>query len=167
MNATRVRYLGSVVAVFAVALGYVVFQDGLGHPGPRLERPAVRGAPAPPARMPTAREILTRRTEFAITSSQAARLEALDRDWNEKTLGLDAALDTARQEMSRYMDSSGARGASLAELTRRSAEFRELSAELRERRRLHAEAAAEVLAESQRRQVSPATITNTTRGEGR
>jgi hypothetical protein len=165
------RYLVSMVGMLAVAAAYVAFQGGPPQPGPRLERPApgvrvARQPGAPPPRILTAREILDRRSELAVAPAQIARLETLDRQWKERNRDLDAALEAAQQEVSRYMQAQAAGRTSLAELERRSADFRELSAELRERRRLHAEAAMEVLTEPQRRHVLPATSPETL-GEGR
>ncbi len=161
------RYLSTTVALLAVGLGYALLQGRPERPAPRpAARPEAVGRPAPPpAAPPTARDILDRRAALSLTADQAARLEALDVEWRKEAAELEAALAAASQELSRFMkDAQSAGGTSVQEIQRRSVEFRELSAALRERRRLHSEAAAHVLTEPQRRQLAAATSTGTPGG---
>lgn len=149
----RTRYLSTSLALVAVGLGYALIQGRPDRPPLRLPaRPAAPDRPAPTSPSPpTAREILERARALSLTAAQIARLEALDRQWQQESSGLEAALRQAEQDFSRFMtDAQAARRTSLEEIERRSAEFRELSAALRERRRLHAEAAAQLLSEPQR-----------------
>jgi len=146
------RYLSTTVALLAVGLGYALIQGRGERPTPRpaAQSEAVARPVPPPTAPPPAREILNRRAALSLTADQAARLEALD---------------AAAQELSRFMkEAQSAGGTSVQEIQRRSVEFRELSAALRERRRLHSEAAAHVLTESQRRQLAAATSTGTPGG---
>ena len=153
MNA-RLRYLSTTLALVAVGLGYALIQAKPWRPGPSLPaRPAAAGRRAPPVLAPlTAREVLDRSEAFGLTRDQEARLEALDRQWKQETAGLQADLQGAEQEFSRFMkEAQASKGTSVQGMQSRSAEFRELSATLRERRVLHGEAVGGVLTEPQRR----------------
>ena len=150
----RLRYLSTTLALVAVGLGYALIQAKPWRAAPRLEpRPAAAGHPAPPPPAPpTAREVLDRSERLDLTREQKARLEALDRQWKQETAGVEAALRGAEEEFSRFMkEAQGGKGTSLQEIQRRSADVRDLSATLRERRLLHGEAVARVLTEPQRR----------------
>ncbi len=161
------RYLAATVALLVVGLGYAVFQGRPERPAPRPGAPSeavARPAP-PPATPPTARGILERRASLSLTVDQVARLEALDAEWKKEAGELEPALAAASQELSRFMkESQSAGGTSVQEIQRRSAEFREVSAAFRERRRLHGEAAAHVLTESQRQRLAAAGATGTLGG---
>jgi hypothetical protein len=149
-----VRYLSTTLALLAVGLGYALMQSRRWHPGPGLRaRPAAAGRPAlPPAAPLTAREVLDRSEAVGLTHDQKARLEHLDRRWQQETAGLEAAVHVAEQEFSRFMQEAQAgKGTTLQEIQRRSADVRDLSAALRERRLLQAGAVAQVLTEAQRR----------------
>ena len=153
------RYLSTTVALLAVGLGYALIQGRGERPTPRpaAQSEAVARPVPPPAAPPTAGEILERRASFSLAADQVSRLEALDAEWKREA--------AAEQALSRFMkEAQSAGGTSVQEIQRRSAEFRELSAALRERRRLHSEAAAHVLTESQRRQLAAATSTGTPGG---
>jgi hypothetical protein len=161
------RYLSTTVALLAVGLGYALLQGRPERPAPRpAAQPEAVARPAPPpVSPPTAGEILERRASFSLTADQVSRLEALDAEWKKEAAELEPALAAAEQALSRFMkEAQSAGGTSVQEIQRRSAEFRELSAALRERRRLHGEAAAHVLTESQRRQLAAATSTGTPGG---
>jgi hypothetical protein len=161
------RYLSTTVALLAVGLGYALVQGRGERPTPRPEAQseAVARPVPPPAAPPTAGEILERRASFSLTADQVSRLEALDAEWKREAAEIEPALAAAEQALSRFMkEAQSAGGTSVQEIQRRSAEFRELSAALRERRRLHSEAAAHVLTESQRRQLAAATSTGTPGG---
>lgn len=147
----RVRYLSTTLLLVAIGLGYALIQGRPWSSGPRLpgHAAAVSHSEPPPA-LPTARAILERRALLSLTREQAARLEALDREWQKESGALQRAVDARGQEFSSFMTSAqSARGASFQEMQQRSADYRELSATLRERRRLHGEAAARVLTEGQ------------------
>lgn len=148
----RLRYLSTTLLLVAIGLGYALIQGRPWSSGPRLQGHAAAvsyTAPQTPA-LPAAREILERRALLSLTREQAARLEALDREWQKESEALQRAVDARGQEFSSFMTSAqSARGASFKEIQQRSADYRELSATLRERRRLHGEAAARVLTEGQ------------------
>lgn len=156
------RYLTTTLALVAVLLGYGVMQWRAERPGP--PRP-VRSATSPEARPPAAppapllaRDILARDVALSLTSDQTARLEALDRAWKDEAGPLEANLRAATMEFSRFMsEAQTRRGTSLQEVQRRTAELSELSAALRERQRLHAEAAARVLANWQHARLAQVT----------
>jgi hypothetical protein len=153
----RLRYLCMTLVLAAAGSGYALMKARPWRPGPNL--PAQRAAAIQPVPqtpgMPTARQILDRGRALSLTEDQRARLAMLDRRWKEETAPLEAALGNAEQEFAGFMKEAQAGGrASLQEIQRQSVEFRELSAELRDRRRHHAEAAAQVLTETQRRAMS-------------
>ena len=147
-----VRSLSTSVALALVATTYFVLQ-------PRPERPAsprpaaAVSAPRPPLppAPPTAREILDRGVTLDLWGDQRLRLEALDRLWRREISGLEAEIREAEREFSGFAnEAQGARGVTAQEIQRRGAEFSQLSAELRERRQHHSEAALRVLADWQR-----------------
>jgi len=161
------RYLSTTVAILAVGLAYALIQGRPERPTPRpaAQSEAVARPVPPPAAPPTAGEILERRASFSLTADQVSRLEALDAEWKREAAEIEPALAAAEQALSRFMkEAQSAGGTSVHEIQRRSVEFRELSTALRERRRLHGEAAAHVLTESQRRQLAAATSTGTPGG---
>ncbi len=149
----RIRYLSTTLALLAVAAGYALSQGWVERQSPR---PVVREAGArpvlPPAPAPSAREILDRGPAGGLSREQAARLRALDADWVRQSSDLQAAIDDEERQFSAFMkEAQGGRGATLQEIQRRSANLRDLSATLREARRRHGLASAEVLTEQQRR----------------
>lgn len=153
----RVRYLITTLVLVAIGLAYALFQQWPRREALRLPARAEASArPASlPAAAPTAREILDRVSELALTPEQQARLAGLDRRWRDEILGLEAAVRVAEQEFGKFLrETQQGRKASLQEIQGRSEEYRSLSAELRERRRLHAEAAANMLTESQQRKLA-------------
>jgi len=153
----RLRYLFTTLALVTVGVGYAWIQGQWDRPAPRVPaRSAAVGRPIPPRPTPpTAREILDRGETLSLTADQKARLSGLDRKWREESGGLEAALQTAEEEFSGFMKEAQAGGrTSLQEIQRRSAEVGELSASLRERRLLHAKAAARGLTESQLRELA-------------
>ena len=163
----RVRYFSTSLALLAVGLGYALIQGRVGRlalpPPARAE--AARPAPLPPA-PPTAREMLERGTALSLTSDQTDRLEALDRQWQRESAPLEAASSEAEQEFSRFMREAKAGGkTNLQEIQRRSAEFRDRSAALRERRQIHAGTAARLLTETQRRVLAQAPSSQTPGGD--
>lgn len=153
---SRVRYLSTTLALVAVGVAYAAIQARPWRPGPRLEaRPMAVGRPipAPPAPL-TAREILEHGAALSLTVDQKAHLAALDRKWREESAGLETALQSAEVEFSRFMKEAQAGGrTSLQDIQHRSAEASELSASLRERRRIHAEVAARILTTTQRQKL--------------
>jgi hypothetical protein len=152
----RVRYLSTTLALVAVGLGYALIQGKPWRPGPRLEAwPMAARSPAPrPPAPPTAREILERGAALSLTADQKAHLAGLDRKWREESAGLETALQAAEVEFSRFMKEAQAGGrTSLQEIQSRSAEASDLSASLRERRRIHAEVAARILTTTQRQEL--------------
>ena len=139
----RVRYLSTSLALLAVGLGYALTQGQVGRPAPPPPARAGAARPAPLASAPsTARQILDRGTVLSLTSDQMDRLETLDRQWRRESAKLETALTAAELEFSRFMREAKAGGrTNLQEIQRRSAEFRDRSAALRERRQIHAETA--------------------------
>lgn len=161
----RLRYLATTLALVAVGLGYALIQAKPWRPAPRLQaRPAEAvHPPAPP--LPTARQMLDRRADLSLTADQKARLSTLDEKWRKDSASLEVALKTAEQDFSQYVKVAQAEGkANLQEIQRRSADYRALSAELREARRRHAEAAAQVLSQSQQRRLALLTSPQTPGG---
>ena len=152
----RVRYVVGTLALLAVGFGYALSQ-GRSHPAPpRPIVPAAElGPPAPPP--PSARDILDRAAGLDLTAEQRERLEALDSQWKRESAPLTSALESATEKFSRAMDDAQKSGrVRLEDIQERSEDVRELGAALRERRRLHADAAAGVLNESQRQKLRQA-----------
>ena len=146
------RYLSTSMALALVATTYFVFQPRPERPGPPRPSPALSAPrlPLPPA-PPTAREILDRSVALDLRGDQRVRLEALDRLWRREISGLEAEIGEAEREFSGFVkEAQGVRGVTAQEIQRRGAEFSQLSAELRERRQHHSEAALRVLADWQR-----------------
>jgi hypothetical protein len=110
-----------------------------------------------------AREILDRGAALSLAADQKARLAALDEQWKKESAGVQAAAQEAQREFSQFLQEQGTAKASLHEIQRRSADYRELSAELRGLRQRHAEAAAQILTESQQREL-PLLTSPETRG---
>ena len=146
----------AALALLIVAGAYFADQGRMNRPGPprpAASVPAVRpaGPPVPPA----AREILDRRAVLDLRAEQIARLETLDQLWTREASGLEAMLRDAERQFSVFAtEAQQQKGASLPEIQRRSAEFSQLSAELRERRRHHADVALGVLTERQRQRLA-------------
>jgi len=148
----RVRYLVTTLALVAIGLGYVVVQQWPRHPALRLPaRAEASSHPAPRPALPTAREILEQGAGLTLTPDQRGRLAALDRQWKQESAGGQAVAEAAGREVSQFLQEQGSGKVSLQEIQRRSADYRALSQALRELRRRHAEAAANILTESQQR----------------
>ena len=154
----HLRSLTATLALVAVATAYVLLQSRSERPAPRLPAPALSAArpAALPAAPHTAREILDRTVMLDLWGHQLVRLEALDRLWRREISGLEAAIHEAERELSGFMkEAQGSKGAtSIQEIQRRSLEFTQLSADLRERRQAHSEAALRVLADWQRHRLA-------------
>lgn len=165
----RVRYLTTTLLLLALGAGYMAIQASQTGPAPRLrpEGAAPRRPATPPPPPVSARMILDRRAELGLTAEQAARLEALDDRWRQDTTSLMASVDAAEREFGRFMAAQGPRGAPLQEIQRQSAEFRELSAELRERRLRHATAATALLSAAQRQKLDATPPPSANPGENR
>lgn len=148
----HLRSLSATLAIAAIASAYVITQGTAQRPAPRIERgTGTASRPIPPPRMPSAREILDRRADLALTGDQVARLEELDREWEKGSAALETAVAAAQVEFSRVTEGRRAtRGTTVQEIQRQSGDFRELSAELRRRRLSHADAAFGLLTEIQR-----------------
>jgi len=151
----RVRYLTATLALAVIALGYFLVQEQAVRPGPRLGPRPAAALPAAPQPLPTARMFLDRGDDLALTQGQKARLEALDRQWEAESAGLDAAVRQEQEAFARFMQEAETRGkTNMQEIQGRSAGLRDLSATLRARRQHHAEAAVDVLTEKQRQMLS-------------
>ena len=167
-----VRYLSTSVALALVATTYFVFQPRAERPGP--PRPLSVGS-APRSALPrapfTAREILDRGVALDLWGDQRVRLEALDRLWRRQITGLEAEIREAEREFAGFAkEAQGTRGVTAQELQRRGTEFSQLSAELRERRQHHSEAALRVLADWQRSRLAlsrPFVVEGESNGAGR
>lgn len=147
----RLRYLSTTLTLVVVGLGYALVQGWPARSTPHLEKSAAAAQP-PASPLPTARQMLDREAELSLTPDQKGRLLALDAKWRQESAPLLAALEAAEQEFSRFMNASHAGGkVSLQEIQPQSADYRELSAELRELRRRQAGETAEVLTQSQQR----------------
>ena len=152
--------LTAAAALAIVAVGWALFQARADRPKLSLPRPVAITRPAPVALPPTARDVLDSGMLLDLTWDQLTRLRALDATWTRESAAIQAQLDAATAEFSRFMDEARGSGrTSLPRIQRRSAELSELSAALRERRRVHAEAAAAILTHWQRTRLSEVTKT--------
>ena len=161
------RYLATSLVLLAVALGYGLTQSRVERTAP--PRPAgVAASPRilPPPAPPAAREILGRGLALSLTVDQKRRLEVLAGEWASESARLEAEIEAATAEFSRFMSEAQARrGATLGEIQRRSADAIELGARLRERRQLHGEAAAGLLTDRQRMSLAQGTPAVPTGGD--
>jgi hypothetical protein len=154
---TRLPYVVATLALTALAALFITGQGLARRPGPSLERAAGTVSRPAPA-LPSARQIIERGRDLGLRPDQIARLEALDARWRREAHAVDAPLEAAARQLAAFMkEAQDRRGASLAELQRRSADYRELSAELRERRLRHAAETLAVLSPSQRPLLGPMT----------
>jgi hypothetical protein len=152
----HVRSLATALALVVVAAAYLVYQSRMERPGP--PRPSsVLSAARPttlPSAPPTARDILDRAWALDLRDEQFMRLQALDRVWKSESSGLEARIQEAEREFSHSAaEAQGKNGANLRELQERSGEFSRLSAELRQRRLHHSDAALGVLYQWQRQRL--------------
>lgn len=156
-----IRYGATSLALAAIGTLYVLGQSWPDRPGPRPPAGPTAARPAPPVPGPTARDLVDRAAELSLTAEQVVRLEALARRWREESAELERALATAGERFGRFAgEAQAGTGASVEEIQRRSADYRELSAALREARRRHAEAAGAVLAEAERQRPGRVTPTD-------
>lgn len=150
-----VRYLAATLALAAIALGYVLIHREPVRPGSQLvhqpaeARQVLRPLPA------TARAILGWGAELSLTKDQKVRLEALDRRWQAEAASVEADIQREEAAFGRFMQEAQAGGkTNLQEIQRQSADLRGLSEALRKRRQRHADAALEILTDSQRQMLS-------------
>ena len=150
--------LAAASALVIVAVGWTIFQTRTERPRLSLPRSAAITRPAPTALPPTARDILDGGVLLDLNAAQRTRLRALEATWARESGAVQAELDAAMADFSRFMDEASATGrTSLQEIRRGSAAISELSSALREQRRLHAAAAAAVLTDWQRTRLGEAT----------
>lgn len=145
-------YIGGTLILAAVALLYVAAASGPERPGPRLERPAgTASRPGPAPAVLSARRIIEIGRDLDLQPDQIVRLAALDARWRRESQEIETALEPAIRELTAFLTGAQERGgAGLVELQRRSADYQELSAELRQRRLRHAAEALAVLSGSQK-----------------
>jgi hypothetical protein len=154
----HVRSLAAAVGLATIAVAYFVYEGRIERPGPPRPAPVLSAArpPAWPPAPPTATDILDQRVALDLRGDQIVRLKALDRLWTREVRGVTAMIHEAEREWAVFVsDAQGGKRASLPEIQRRSAEFGQLSAELRERRQHHSEAALRVLDDWQRPRLAP------------
>ena len=147
----RFRNLAATLALTAVAAAYVVVEGVPVRLGP--PRPAAHASIQPPRPLLTARMILAHGVDLSLTTEQRNRLETLDREWQARSTGPQAAAEDAARDLSRFLQEQGTGKATLQEIQRQSEDYRERSQELRELRMHHAEAVSRVLTDAQRQRV--------------
>ena len=149
----HVRSLSMALALVIVAAAYFGYQSRVERPGPPRPSSVLSAARPPtlPSAPPTARDILDRAWSLELRHDQFMRLQALDRVWKSESSGLEARILEAEREFSHFAaEAQGKKAANLRELQQRSGEFSRLSAELRERRLYHSDAALGELYQWQR-----------------
>jgi hypothetical protein len=144
------RSILTAAAVLMAALSWDALQPGPRRPALDVVKTTVPpGRPSPP---PLARDVLA--SGVPLSASQRGELQALAMRWEQASAPLETAVRAASEEFDRFAAKTRAEGrTSLAEVQRRSAELRELSAELRARRQAQSDGALAVLTDGQRRQV--------------
>ena len=143
--------LAATAALVIVAVGWTIFEARAERPKLSLPRSVAITRPAPVALPPTARDILYGGVLLDLNAAQRTRLRELDATWARPSAAAQAELDAAIASFSKFMDAARATGrTSLQEIQRRSSQISELSAALREQRRLHTDAAAAILTDWQR-----------------
>ena len=152
------RSLAAAVGLTIIAVAYFVHQGRIERPGPPRPAPVLSAA-RPPTLLPAppmAADLLDQRVALDLRGEQIVRLKALDRLWRREVSGLTAMIHEAERDWTVFViDAQGGKRASLPEIQRGSAEFGLLSAELRERRQQHSEAALRVLDDWQRPRLAP------------
>ena len=146
---TRLRPIAVTLVLAVLVVGYVMLRQAPARSAP--PRPvAERAVPlmAGTSRY-TARDLLA--APLALGPAQRKQLEGLAGAWDREAGPLDAAIAASRTEFEAFMAEAARRnGARLADIQAQSADLRELSAQLRERRAAHAAAALDVLTPGQR-----------------
>src|SRR5262249_18037577 len=153
------RSLAAAVALVIVAAGYFAYQARIERAAPPRPAPGFSAARPTvlPVLPPTARDIIDRSVALDLRSERIVRMRVLDQVWKSEMSGLEAMIHDAEREFSVFAtEAQGKGGASLPEIQRRSAEFRQLGAELRQQRQQHSEAALRILADWQRERLAEA-----------
>jgi hypothetical protein len=154
----RTRYLATTLALLTVGLGFAVSQ-WRDRPAPPRPQARLAALPLRPALPPTAEEVLKRADELRLSPEQVQRLSVLKREWALETERLEEAVRLASAEFEQFAAAAkGGGGTSLQEIQRRSADLRDLSAELRERRDAHSRQVLELLTDSQRTMLSAGSL---------
>jgi hypothetical protein len=148
----RMRYLSTTLAMVAAAVVWMTVMDR--PAAPRPPRPALAAtAPRPqgPLTSTTARDLLARADALGLTVSQRARLATLSANWERDSRVLEADVKVAAEAFARFLaDAQQAGRAGMDEIRRRSMDYQELSAALRERRARHSDEALDALTAEQR-----------------
>ena len=155
-GSVRARHLTTALAMIVIGVVWITIVDR--PPGPR---PVGAGSPAagPAARPPvvtpvTARDVLAKADVLQLTADQRTRLASAATAWDRERASLQAALDAATEEFTRFARSAQQAGRTrLDDVRSRTEDVQSLSALLRERRVRHAADALGVLSASQRSQV--------------
>jgi hypothetical protein len=147
-----VRYLSTTLAMVLAAIVWIGVLDR--PEPPRPPRPALAATalrPQAPVVPPTARDLLAEADTLGLTASQRARLAALESSWDREARALEAEVNVAADAFARFMAEAQQHGrASVDEIRRRSIDYQELSAALRERRARHGREALDALTAEQR-----------------
>ena len=144
-----IRFMTSAIALLAVAVGYVLVQGRAERPGPRLPRPEISQAAPPPRPAITAHAILA--SGIPLGRQQRAALERMAVERDRESAVSEAALVSAGREFEQFMaEAQASSRTTLADIQRGSQTVRELTIEVGERRRRHAEEALSVLDDTQR-----------------
>jgi hypothetical protein len=148
----RTRYLSTTVAMVIAAIVWTTVIDRPAPPRP--QRPASAAAeerPPRPISPPVARDLLARADALGLTVPQRARLAALSVSWERESHVLEADAHVAADAFARFLAEAQQGGrAGIEEIRRRSTDYQELSAALRERRARHSQEALGTLTTQQR-----------------
>jgi hypothetical protein len=148
---TRTRYVVTSVALAALAASWIVLQRPATHASPSLPRPAALAPPAARILAPTASDLLGADILLELAPGQRTRLMALASGWAKEATSVQAEVDAATADFSRFMDEARSTGrTTVQEIQRRSADIAALSELGRERRRQHSDDAVAVLMSWQR-----------------
>jgi hypothetical protein len=147
-----VRYLSTTLAMVIAAIVWIGVVDRPEPPRPPRPALAATGSrPQVPVAPPTARDLLAQADTLGLTASQRARLATLGSSWERESRALEAEVKVAADALARFMAQAQQEGrASIDEIRRRSMDYQELSAALRERRARHGHEALDGLTAEQR-----------------
>ena len=143
-------YVVASLALAVAALAYVVRDTrGVSGPAPVVLTSTRPGAVSPREPRYVARDLLAKSP--GLSAQQRRALGDLARDWEREESALDGRLQAAQATFEQFMTMARQKGRiSVAEIQSASADLREVSAELRERRAMHSEASMSVLMPAQR-----------------
>ncbi len=151
-------HFGPGIAIALILSAFVLYnryQEQARRTPPRLERTVLSDTDKPGAGViPEVSSLLARREELKLSAQQAKEIEKLQAEWERVSAPLREQADRAAEQFKAWMDEAQKRGrVAMSEVQERSAEVRELSAQLVRQHRTYWQSALKLLTEKQRAQV--------------